>query len=521
MNRFWSVIFTILCIISTAPAIHADADQVYTTDQVRGFIQDWSPISLNGINQQIRFANEHFNGDLVAAYESVSEVLDNNKMASLKWKNFLEKLRSITEGSSLSVEQLVPSADDLISIRETLLRKVRGRYIYGGENGVHQFARDFGYEKLNKARMLMALYLAPHEYKAMKLVKSRFSSLTELDKAKSIIVNSQGWVSAHTGVEQQLVFAVEHFEGNLREASRVVGLVLGDNQMKALGWKDFNAAYNGQRLAKRINAKDVIEIRDKVLARESNGLSSVYGVEVVQWFAEEFNLHKFGEALFFLELYLSPKEFSALGLSSDLDIQRDHLLTQNPDSTYFYGGLSGFVEFASLTTGGDMLSAKNIMLSALTPKEKSDFGWPDVSFSSVDDYEEIRSVLLLSDENKNLFFRGNMGYALYSYIIYEGDMIKAESDLMALTNAEKVNLQGSFPTTTMANNSWQTPLQSSQTVLEFLESKGIAVSAFNGRVKQFNSMYIADGEKVPPLEPEMSSGSSLMCLAVVPDSAGK
>ncbi len=524
MMPFWTVIFTTLLIICSAPKALAckpgkcsSQSSTITDSEIKSMFDVWRS-SASGIEGQITVAQNYFNDDIDVTYDRVSSVLSQDQMRALAWKNIQRKV-----GKS-------PSGTTLRAIRQKLLAKNPDRsFVFAGPRGVVEFARQSSISSLEKARALMHAYLTPKEYSMLKLRKTSNKTLDEVNGIRALVLdknngNDRYLIQGVVAYERVAKYLQEQLDVNSYELSMTfvrdaIVESLTANEVKGIA---LPGSFHG-------TLAEFSLLQMSLSERNGNGELMYKGVDGLYRYlssAAADESAKVHSNIMRAKTALNKELFNELGWGSisfggtlsELMALRSLFLQTNESGAYTYAHPEGAELFAITKAPGlfnvarenvHLQKLSTLLYSVVTQSEKEAMGWEAPFEGTLAERQEVAFYLMLKNSSGEFFFDGDYGYALYAHIFYYGDMTRAYKDMNSLSFEQRKNLGYD----SNANRAGWKMYQKS--LLSFLELKNISLPMFNVGVKKFNQTH--DGE-IPLLDDNPSSGAPL-CLSTVPNSS--
>ena len=178
-----------------------------------------------GMDGYIRFAEEHYAGDMLKAFRNASSVLSKALFKRLGWQAFHGSVKEFKSLSSLIL-------DERAGIKEE----------YQGMDGYAHFATKHYAGDMLKAFINVSSVLSKELFK--KLAWQGFKgSVEEFYKIREWLLDEEGNLKGeYKGMKGYAYFAEEHYAGDMKKAFMNVSSVLGGfRNMRewGLGWKTF------------------------------------------------------------------------------------------------------------------------------------------------------------------------------------------------------------------------------------------------------------------------------------------
>ena len=178
-----------------------------------------------GQQGQLKFATEHYGGDMQKTFINVSAVLDDEVFEKLGWQAF--------HGSSKMFQEL---PNKILNADGTIKEE------YIGQQGQLKFAADYYEGAMHKTFLNVSAVLDDEVFK--KLGWQGFNGSSEMfQELPNKILNADGTIKdEYIGQQGQLKFAADYYEGAMQKTFSNVSAVLDDKVFKKLGWQGFNGS---------------------------------------------------------------------------------------------------------------------------------------------------------------------------------------------------------------------------------------------------------------------------------------
>ena len=204
-----------------------------------------------GMKGYVRFAKQHYQGDMPKTFINVSAVLDKGEMKRLGWKQF--------QGTT----------EDFFELRGRLLNakgELREEYI--GMEGYAALAEQFYKGNMLKTFTNVSAVLGKEEMKRLRW--QGFNGKTdEFSKLRGRLFNDEGELrKEHISVKGYTALADQLYEGEMQKTYQNVSAALDKDEMKRLGWKQFQGT-----------TEDFFELRGRLLNAKGELREEYIGME--------------------------------------------------------------------------------------------------------------------------------------------------------------------------------------------------------------------------------------------------
>ena len=441
------------------------------------------------IGQQgyLKFAREHYDGDMQKAFEQVSAVLPRTTFKNLNWEEFhgsaeefenlfkqeslIEEQKSATlreqttvhneigrNGSAENLPQLRRSQVDINDpqwIREELLDET-GHFIkkeYQGQLGYLKFVKEhyaqdllmnYIFDKVSKA--FNGTSIRKPNWKIFPGRSSDFEELLQLVNQPDFIDRYRG---QHTGYLQ---FAREYTDGNMQKAYKRLSAILDKNKFKELGWQQFlGHVKEFEELAKKIlNSNGVI--KEEYLGQEGY---LKFALDHPELFMRKISNNGLGHSdnnlvnqadnTLMLKTFLNTsavldkETFKKLGWqdfkgsAKEFEELIGKILTDGTIKDK-YIGQQGYLKFAKEHYGSDMIKTFINVSAVLDKKTFKKLKWQKFE-GKTEEFEKLIGKILINGTLKEEYI-GQQGYLKFAKKYYGGDMIKTFKNLSSVLDTE-------------------------------------------------------------------------------------
>ena len=321
------------------------------------------------------------------------------------------------------------------SLRGKILDE-RGKPIekYLGQEGYALFAKDHYAGNMGKAFINMSSVLSKSEFK--RLAWQGFHGLVgEFHNSRGKILDERGELKEkYIAMEGYVLFAKDHYDGNMNKAFINMSSVLSEFEFKELGWQEFH----GSELEFR-------SLRGKILDERGKLKEKYIAMEGYALFAEDHYDGNMKKAFLNMSSVLSKSEFKRLswqeyhGLVNEFHDLRGKILDERGKLKEKYIAMEGYALFAKDHYDGNMLKAFQNVSSVLAGHinmKSLGLDWK-VFFGMEFEYQNLVQLFKNTDPLK---FQGVEGQKTVAKEIFKGDTKRTYRNVSSL----RVHLLGSW-----------------------------------------------------------------------------
>ena len=372
-----------------------------------------------GMDGYVKFAKEHFEGNMHKAYINVSAVLGGGSrlMNQLDWQAYHGQVSNFNK------------------IRDKILNKDGSiREEYTGSDGYVNFAKKYFEGDMQKAYVNVSAVLGGGSRLMKQLDWQQYQGqVSDFNKLRDKILNKDGSIREEYKESDGYVnFSKKYFEGDMQKAYLNVSAVLGGGSrlMKQLDWQ----AYQG--LVLEFNT-----IRDKILNKDGSIKEECKGMDGYVKFAKEYfegNMQKTyinvsavlgGSSRLMKQLDWQKYQ----GLESDFNKIRDKILNKDGSIREEYKGSDGYAKFAKDHFEGNMQKTYLNVSAVLGGGSRlmKQLDW-QAYHGQVSEFNKLREKILNEDGSIREEYKGSDGYAKFAKEHFEGNMEKTYKNVSAV-----------------------------------------------------------------------------------------
>ena len=374
-----------------------------------------------GMDGYVKFAKEHFEGNMEKSYKNVSAVLGGGSrlMKQLDWQTY---------------QGLVSEFNKL---RNKILNKDGSiKEKYKGSDGYVNFAKKYFEGNMQKAYINVSSVLGGGSRLMKQLDWQAYQgSVSEFNKLRNKILNKDGSIrEEYKGMDGYIKFAKEHFKGNMQKSYKNVSAVLGgggSRLMKQLDWQKYQGLVS-----------DFNKIRDKILNKDGSIKEEYKGSDGYVNFSKEHFESDMQKAYQNVSAVLGGRGSRLMkqldwqkyhGLVSDFNKIRDKILNKDGSIKEEYKGSDGYVNFSKKYFEGNMQKTYQNVSSVLGGGSRlmKQLDW-QAYHGLVSDFNELRSQILNEDGSIREEYKGMDGYVKFAKEHFEGNMEKAYKNVSAV-----------------------------------------------------------------------------------------
>ena len=181
---------------------------------------------FTGMDGQARFAQKHFDGDMLITFMNVSAVLSPHEFRKLGWRSFQGTVLEYNRLRSLITDENGNISSDFFKN-------------YVGMDGQARFTQKHFDGNMRQAFRNVSAVSSKTEFKKFGWRSSQ-GTVQEYQDLKSLITDEDGNIKQeYKRMEGYAKFAEEHFDGNMTQAFLNVSAVLSPREMTQLEWRSF------------------------------------------------------------------------------------------------------------------------------------------------------------------------------------------------------------------------------------------------------------------------------------------
>ncbi len=368
-----------------------------------------------GQSGQALFAKDHYAGDMQKAFSNISAVLTKAEFKRLGWQAY--------RGSA---EEFERERGRILNKNSYPIAK------YAGQSGQALFAKEHYGGDMFKAFKNISAVLAKAEFKRLGWQTYR-GSVEEFERERDRILNKNSYpIAKYAGQSGLVLFAREHYAGDMFKAFSNISAVLAKAEFKRLGWQ----AYRG-------SVEEFKRERDRILNKNGHPIAKYAGQSGQALFAKKYYAGDMFKAFLNISAVLAKAKFKRLGWKAyqgsaeEFERERDRILDENGELIEKYRGQSGLVLFAKEHYAGAMLKAFKNISAVLAKAEFKRLGWKAYQ-GSAEEFERERGRILDENGHPIAKYAGQSGQALFAKKYYAGDMLKAFLNISAVLGGAQI-----------------------------------------------------------------------------------
>ena len=367
-----------------------------------------------GQDGYLKFAREHYGGEMLKAFQTVSAVLDKAKFKELGWQQF--------QGSAKKFKEL---KGKILKAGGSIKRE------YVGPDGYLKFAKEHWGDNMQKAFQTVSAVLDKAKFKELGWQQFQ-GSAKKFKELKGKILKSGGSIKEEY-IEQDgyLRFAKEHWGGNMQKAFRNVSAVLEKSKFKKLSWQQFPGS-----------VKEFKELKGKILKA---------GVFIKEEYVEQDGYFKFAKEHYSGEMLKAFQTVSAVlekskfkklswqqfpGSVKEFKELKRKILKAGGSIKREYIGKNGYLRFAKEHWGGNMQRAFQTVSAVLDKTKFKELGWQCFQ-GSVEEFKELKGKILKTNGSIKKEYVGQDGYLRFAKEHWGGNMKKAFHNVSAALEKTK------------------------------------------------------------------------------------
>ena len=356
----------------------------------------------------LKFAKEHYSGNMQKTFQNVSAILDDEVFKKLEWQQF--------QGNATEFEELAGKI-----MTEDFLKE---KYI--GQEGYLKFAKEHYEGAMQKTFENVSAVLDEETF--AKLGWQAFNgNATEFEKLIGKILTDGSINDKYIGQEGYLKFAKEHYGNNMNRAFKNVSAVLDEETFAKLGWQAFNgSATEFEKLPGKILTDG--SINDKYIGQEGylKFAKKHYGGNMKKTFQN-------------VSAVLDEETFTKLGWqgfqgsTTEFEKLSGKILTDGSINDK-YIGQEGYLKFAKEHYGGNMQKTFQNVSAVLDKDNFAKLGWQGFHGSATE-FEKLPGKIL-TDGSINNEYLGQEGYLKFAKEHYGGNMQKTFQNVSAVLDKD-------------------------------------------------------------------------------------
>ena len=369
------------------------------------------------------FADEHFDGKMQRTFINVSALLSRQEMNQLGWQKF--------QGTT----------EDFRRLRGKLFNpdgSIKRQYI-GQMKGYPLFADEYFDGKMQQIFINVSAVLSKQEMELLGWQQFQ-GSTEEFRQLRGKLFNPDGSIKRqYIGqAEGYLLFADEHFDGEMRRTFQNVSAVASKQEMERLGWKQFHGS-----------TEEFRQLRGKLFNPDGSIKRQYIGqMKGYPLFADEYFDGKMNKPFQNVSAVLSKQEMELLGWQmyqgSTEEFRQLRGKLFNPDGSIKrqYIGQEGQALFADRYFDGKM-QRTFVNVSAVTSKqEMKQMGWRQF-LRTAEEFRQLRGKLFNPDGSiKQQYIGQTKGYPQFADKYFDGQMQQTFLNVSAVSTREEMKQLG-------------------------------------------------------------------------------
>ena len=370
------------------------------------------------------FADEYFDGKMQQIFINVSAVLSKKEMELLGWQQFL--------GTTEEFRQL----------RGKLFNpdgSIKRQYI-GQTEGYPLFADEYFDGKMDKTFQNVSAVLSKKEMELLGWQQFQ-GSTEEFHQLRGKLFNPDGSIKRqYIGqTEGYPLFADEYFDGKMQQIFINVSAVLSKQEMRRLGWKQFQGS-----------TEEFRQLRGKLFNPDGSIKRQYIGqAEGYPLFADEHFDGKMQQIFINVSAVLSKKEMELLGWQqfqgSTEEFRQMRGKLFNSDGSIkrqYIGQAEGYLLFADEYFDGKMQKTFHNVSAVLSKQEMEQLGWQQFQ-GTAEEFRQLRGKLFNPDGSiKRQYIGQTEGYPLFADEYFDGKMDKTFLNVSAVLSKQEMEQLG-------------------------------------------------------------------------------